>query len=198
MTVTLRTWTRMLILTALLFAAATAPAQVIWGTSSATYPNDPGFEGMWKYCLEIEWDTSGHALSHTTLFIGLEVCPLFCDPGFFMFPEPAGSGPGEDGCTVIYYGSFLCYGDPTMPGDEGPTIKFEYDEEIGCEPGPTGTASLCFYSIGFPTEPDIFLDYLGIKYGTDTNTGDLEGVLPTCIISSVQAQSWGSVKALYR
>lgn len=187
-----------LILSVLLLAVAPATAQVIWGTSTATYPNDPGFEGMWKYCLDIEWDTSGHALSHTTLYIDLEACPLFCDPGFFMFPEPAGSGPGEEGCTVVYYGSFLCFGDPTSPGDEGPTIKFEYDEEIGCEPGPTGSATLCFYSVGFPTEPDIFLDYLGIKFATSTATGDLEGVLPSCITSPVRNSSWGTVKALYR
>ena len=193
-----KTWIVVLAMVAALCVGSSATAQVIWGTSSATYPNDPGFEGMWKYCLEIEWDTTGHGLSHTVLFIGLEICPLYCDEGFFAFPDPAGSGPGEGGCTVTYHGSFLCDGDPTMPGDQGPTIKFEYDEETGCEPAATGNATLCFYSSGFPTEPDVFVDYLGIKYGTDIGTGDLEGVLPSCVISPVEAASWGSVKALYR
>lgn len=183
---------------AVLLASSAATAQVIWGTSTATFPNDPGFEGMWKYCLEVGWDTSGHALSHTGLFIGLEECPWYCDPGFFAFPDPAGSGTGEGGCTVTYYGEFVCEGDPTMPGDEGPTLKFEPYEELGCEPGPTGTATLCFYSVGLPTEHQIFPDYLGIKYGLNTSTGDLEGVLPSCLTSPVTDMTWGSVKAIYR
>jgi hypothetical protein len=190
--------TMLLVLTAALLVGAPSHAQVIWGTSSATFPHDPGFEGMWKYCLEVEWDTSGHGLSHTVLFIGLEDCLLYCDPGYFAFPDPAGTGPGEGGCTVIYHGSFLCEGDPTMPGDDGPTLKFEYDELVGCEPGATGTATLCFYSMGVPTDPELFIDYLGIKYGTSTDTGDLQGVLPSCTTSPVENASWGTIKGFYR
>jgi hypothetical protein len=198
MTANARTVIALLAVTAVLSISAAASGQTIWGTSSATYPNDPGFEGMWKYCLEIGWDTTGHGLSHTVLFIGLEICPLYCDEGFFAFPVPAGTGPGEGGCTAIYYGSFLCEGDPTMPEVDVPTIKFEYDEDIGCEPAAVGTAILCFYSVGIPTTPDVFVDYLGIKYGSNTATGDLEGVLPSCVMSPVEAATWGGVKALYR
>jgi hypothetical protein len=190
----------LILLAAVLLLVGVCPAssQVIWGTSTVTFPNDPGFEGMWKYCMDIEWSTSGHGLSHTVLFIGLEDCLLYCDPGYFAFPDPAGTGPGEGGCTVIYHGSFLCGGDPTVPGDDGPTLKFEYDETVGCEPAASGTATLCFYSMGVPTEPQIFVNYLGIKYGGDIDTGDLEGVLPSCITSPVESASWGTVKALFR
>ena len=187
-----------LILIPLLLASAPATADVIWGTSTATYPNDPGFEGMWKYCIEIGWDTGWHGLSHTQVFIELEACLLYCDEGFFVFADTTGSGPGEGGCTVTYHGEFLCFGDPTVPGDDGPTIKFEYHEGTGCEPGSAGSATLCFYSEGFPTDPDLFVDSLGIKYGTEIGTGDLEGVLPSCITTPVESTSWGTVKALYR
>jgi len=185
----------------LLCVAAQAGAQTIWGTSTATLSDDPEFEGYWQYCLDIEWDTTGvggSGMSHVSFFLGLGTCVCACDEGYFAFADTAGSGPGVGGCTVYYYGLFECYGDPTIPESDGPTVMFEaYD--AACEPDAIGTAHLCFYSIFPPTEPGTFIDALGVKAGGETDVGELVGVLPLCECGSpVDDFSWGVIKSLYR
>lgn len=188
----------------LVIFAGQAHAQAVWGTSTATQPNDSGFEGYWKYCLDIGWDTgtSGPGMSHVSLLLGLESCTCVCDTGMFKFASPAGSGPGDPpGCTVYYYGSFWCEGDPTINEfDDSPTVKFEYEDGTGCEPGPTGTAQLCFYSWFPPTEQGTFYNVLGVKAGTDyVGLGNIVGVMPFCECGTpVEDCTWGAVKSLYR
>ena len=191
----------MILLAALALAAAPAAhAQIIWGTSTAALSTDPGFEGYWKYCFDIHWDTnplSGHALSHADVFLSLEECADACSPGRFAFADTAGSGDGDGGCTVYYTGAFLCEGDPHFPQFPFPTVKFEYYEG-DCEPGSINSAHVCFYSHFIPSPPAVYPDALGIKFGLDTATGPLEGVLPICAVSPVQEATWGTLKSLYR
>ncbi len=184
---------------ALAFPVA-SQGQYIWGTSTAELTTDPGFEGYWKYCFEIGWDVSefGHGVSHASMILGLEDCFCACDDPYFMCADPAGSGPGVGGCTVYYYCEFDCEGNPHFPG-EGPTIKFEPDED-DCEPGYTGWIEACFYSLFEPIDPGVFPDVLGIKFATQTETGDLEGVLPFCEcgITPVDHATWSVIKSIYR
>jgi hypothetical protein len=177
-----------------------APAQPVWGTSSAELSTDPGFEGYWKYCFEIHWDTSpfgAHAMSHADVFLSLEECADACTPGRFAFADTAGNGDGEGGCTVYYTAEFLCEGDPQFPQFPFPTVKFEYMEG-DCEPGTLNSANVCFYSQFIPSPPAVHPDALGIKFGQNTGTGPLEGPLPICEVSPVEDSSWGTIKSLYR
>lgn len=191
----------------ILSVPAAAQGPHIWGTSAAEVSTDPGFEGLWKYCLDIEWDASDmgdQGMSHISLFLGFGLdCPCACDEGIFAAADTAGSGPGIDPitgepCTVYYHTSFLCEGDPNFPSYPYPTIKAEYHEG-SCEPDLTGTANICFYSSFGPTDPDTTVGALGIKAGTQTELGDLVGVLPLCECGSpVENSTWGTVKSLYR
>jgi hypothetical protein len=190
----------MLVVLALMLAASAAHAQAIWGTSTATPATEPGYEGYWKYCFSIEWDTSsygGQGLSHSSVFLGLEDCSAACGEGAFAFSDTAGSGVGDGKCTVYYRALFECDGDFHFPVFPFPTVKFEYYED-GCEPGGTGSATLCFYSMFIPGPPAVHPNHLGIKFGQNTETGPLDGQLPMCEISPVEELTWGTVKALYR
>ncbi len=84
-------------------------------------------------------------------------------------------------------------------GIDTPLIKFEpYDDQ--CEPDRDGTAYLCFYSVAAPVPAGIYSDVIAIKFGPDSDTGHLDGVLPSCDTdaSKTDDTSWGNVKALYR
>ena len=172
----------------------------VWGTSTAEISTDPGFEGYWKYCIEINWDLKDigpWALSHASLLLG-EDCVCECNDTYFAFADTIGSGPGEGGCEVYYYAELECEGDPTIPFPE-PTLKFE-PFEGDCEPDVVGTAYLCFYSFLFPTSHGTFEDCLVVKFSTRHITGDLEGVLPLCDpgASATERSTWGAIKVLCR
>jgi hypothetical protein len=185
---------------ACLAAATAAHAQPVWGTSTAELSTDPGFEGLWKYCFDINWNTNlwgAQGLSHADVFLGLEDCATACDPGRFAFADTVGSGGGEGGCTVYYQGEFLCDGEPHFPQFPYPTVKFEYYSG-DCEPGAANSAHVCFYSVFVPAPPAVHPDALGIKFGLNTGTGPLEGPLPMCEVSPVDETTWGTIKHLYR
>jgi len=169
-----------------------------WATGSASMSTDPGYPGYWKYCYEISWAGLPNGASHLDVFLMLEDCACLCSPGYFVFADTVGTGPGEEGCTVNYHASFLCEGDPTM-GNGLPTLKFEYYEG-GCEPDKDGWAYVCFYSVAAPIPEGSYEDAIGIKFGTITDTGCLDGVMPSCDTdaSATDNTSWGGVKALYR
>ncbi len=200
MRIPIRLSTAALVLLVLTLTVPVAHAQAIWGTSSATPATEPGYQGYWKYCFNIEWDTTGYGgqgLSHSSVFLGLEDCAAACDEGAFAFSDTVGSGGDAEGCAVYYRGLFECDGDPHFPQFPFPTIKFEYYEGE-CEPGGVGWAYVCFYSIFGPGPPAVHPYRLGIKFGQNTETGPLEGQLPMCEISPVEDSTWGMLKALYR
>jgi hypothetical protein len=184
-----------------LAAPGAASADAVWGTGLAYVTSDPDFLGYWEYCYHIYWDTTeygGHGLSHTTIYLDLAECACACDEGYFGFHDIAGVGLGEGGCEVDFYAEFDCYGDPHFPG-EGPTLKFEPFED-DCEPGVSGWVHVCYFSLFPPTDPGIFEDHLGIKFGQNVETGDLDGVLPYCECDTNPAVpgTWGVIKSLYR
>lgn len=180
--------------------AAPSRAEVVSGVGTVESYNELGHEGYWRYCLDVTWDTAelgDHAMSFVNLFIGLGDCPCACSPGVIVFPEPAGVGVGEHGCQFLLEGVYDCHGDPHFPGG-GPSVKFE-PAAGSCEPGPKGSARLCFYSAFSPAAPATESGALGFKSSTHTITGDLTGTLPVCLCASpVEESSWGMVKALYR
>jgi hypothetical protein len=180
--------------------SAPAFADAVWGTGLCfENSNAPGYEGYYEYCYHIYWDTTeygGQGLSHSTIFLALVGCECACDPIFIGHRVPAGLAYSDD-CEIDMYSTFDCPGDPHFPID-GPTMKFEPDESQ-CELGATGWMHVCYLSLFPPSEPQVFEDYLGIKFGLNIETGDLDGVLPTCDCSPnpVDSSSWGMIKALF-
>ena len=170
---------------------------------SAQQSTDPGFVGLWKYTVTGSWDVTRYDLSHIDFFLGLANLECICDPRVVRFGSPAGTSDGLSAsgpCTALYYGQYLCKGDPSIPDElRMPTIKFQPDETIGCEPAVRGTGTWVFYS-PFPPAPfSVYPDAVAIKHGRGTCTGDLVGTMPMgdCTVPS-RAATWGGVKAIYR
>jgi hypothetical protein len=153
------------------------------GTVTAELSNDPGFVGLYKYCLSLDWSLSQFALSHPDLFIGLEDCECVCDPSVVQFGDPAGhSTSSEDGesCDNDYYGEYVCMGDPSLPAAmNGPAVKWE-PYPASCEPGTEGSGTFCFYSPLPPGDAMTHSNAIAIKHGQETCYGDVQGVLPQC------------------
>lgn len=178
-----------------------ARADAVWGTGLAFEDsNAPGYEGYWEYCYHIYWDTTeygGQGLSHSTIYLALADCDCACEVQYFGHRIPAGLAYGEESCEIDMYSGYDCPGDPHFPL-EGPTMKFEPDEEF-CELGTTGWMHVCYLSLFPPTEPGIFADHLAIKFGQNVETGDLDGVIPFCeCLTPLDHSTWGTIKSLYR
>jgi len=176
--------------------------ECISGTLTASISTDPGFENMYKYCLEVTWDLGRHDLSHLDLFLKLENCECICDPQFIQFDDPAGSSSstGDDApCDNDYSGDYVCVGDPSLPElMMGPAIKYEL-KNPGCQPGLIGVGEFCFYSPMPPGNATVVPEGLVIKHGQQVCSGDLLGVLPICNCYLQKAPgTWGELKATYR
>jgi hypothetical protein len=188
-----------LVLTAFTVAGpALANDVCVVGTVTVSQPNDPGFEGLYKYCVTATWDVGQFGLSHIDFFLELENCECACEEGVVQFPTPAGTSDGvPEPCTVEYAGEYLCMGDPTVPEDmNGPAVK--YDAIPGeCEPGSTGTGTWCFYS-PFPPAP-ASTHTSAIKHGGEICYGVVTGSLPMCDCSTPTHHStFGRIKVSYR
>jgi hypothetical protein len=187
----------------LLAAAPSRAGECVSGTVTAALSQDSGFEGLYKYTVQFEWSLGQFALSHLNVNLSLSSCDCRCDEDLIVFPVPAGSasGPGDDGpfCKLDYFGEYLCNGDPSIP-DSTPAVKFEPDQDGGCEPGLSGNGTMCFYSPLAPGAPAV-QPALDIKHGQSVCVGPLSGVLPfcqgTCAVA-VEDHPWGMVKALFR
>jgi hypothetical protein len=193
-----------LVLAAMTVGAAAEGTPVISGTVTAVRSSDPGFAGLWKYCITLAWDVTGfggkpHGLSHLSLLPGLDSCIYICRPGYFAFADTIGTSTNEDSCLTYYSGKFNCKGDPTLP-NKAPALKFEPYGNEACDPGVSGTANFCLYSPIPPRLAGTYPDALWIKFGQDTASGPLVGTLPDCgnPTTAVEATTWGAIKALLR
>jgi hypothetical protein len=102
-------------------------------------------------------------------------------------------------CTVYYYGEFLCDGDASIPGIDGPLVKFEpYPSD--CEPGPVGEGVFWFYSDWAPEAIETPNQLLVIKFNQGQCGGELTGFLPGCSecdSTPTQPTTWGRIKSIY-
>jgi hypothetical protein len=187
-----------------LFSPANTYAQTdrIGGDATATRMTEPGLEGYWEYCITITWNTSyyfdgAHGQSHLSIVLGLEDCLALCGESCFMLPDTVGVSDGvEGGCDVYYYAELDFLGDPTILPTTS-TLKFE-PYPADCEPGVSGTAAVCFYSVFPPRITDSNPGSLWIKFGQFTEEGLLTGQLPSCRTAATEESTWGGVKALFR
>jgi hypothetical protein len=189
------------------FAASPAAAGVdecaeVSMTVDATFPNDPGFEGLYKYTVTGCWDVTQFGLSHIDVFLALKTLECICDPNVVKFPVPGGTsdGVGDSGpCTVNYEGLYFCMGDPSIPAElAAPTVKWNALNGE-CEPGTEGCGTWVFYSPFPPAPSATHEDAVAIKHGQLVCVGDLTGELPMgdCSTPS-RPTSWGSMKVTYR
>jgi hypothetical protein len=180
----------------LMIAHPGAHAQCVSGTSTAELITTGPHAGLYKYTIDITWSTP-QGLSNVTMDCGFGACPEESCTKIFEFDTPAGHSDGEpSGCLVDYAGEFNCSGNPSI-GYTDPIIKWDALDMGGCEPGPTGSATLCFYTeLGpFPaTQSPVFL----IKDGQNVCQGMIAGDCPAapCAVP-VQESNWGAIKALY-
>jgi hypothetical protein len=182
---------------------ATERCQSILMTVSATFPNDPGFEGYYRYNVFGSWEVWPRALSHLDVFLMLQQCPLVCEPGIVAFGDTAGistgSTPGESPCYPVYYlGEYLCHGDNSLPPElQYTAVKFEPFEDQACQPSTVEMGSWRFYSWLPPGPSMTHVDAVAVKHGQYVCTGDITGQLPICAVATGTA-SWGRLKNLYR
>ncbi len=158
--------------------------------------------GSWKYTLTVEWDTgTPYALSHFNMLIDEagHTCSCWEIESALEWVDPIGYGEGRpDACSVPFDGILECKGDPSIDYP-GIILKFEPRGDDGCEPGPTGTAVLTFYSDFAPGRIAAENMFLTDKAGQTSCYGQLTGWFPAlpCDPTPVQDQTWGHVKGLY-
>jgi hypothetical protein len=183
-------------------AAAVDECADVSMTVTASFPNDPGFEGLYKYTVTGCWDITQFGLSHIDVFLALKSLECVCDPRIVKFPDPAGTSDGEgdvEPCVVSYEGVYNCMGDPTVPAElKAPTVKWN-TLDGDCEAATTGCGTWVFYSPFSPQPAAVHPDAVAIKHGQQVCVGDLTGQLPMgdCTVPT-RATSWGSMKASYR
>ncbi len=170
---------------------------------TVSQPNDPGFEGLYKYTVTGSWDITQFGLSHIDFFLALKNLECICDPRVVRFPAVPGTSTGSSDagpCTVLYDGVYNCMGDPTVPQElRAPTVKFNDIGGDACKAGVTGTGTWYFYSPFPPAPYAVYPNGVAIKHGQQVCTGDLAGFMPMgdCTTPAA-ARSWGGVKAIYR
>jgi len=205
----LQRWTRVLMVIGLVAVVgamsllqASADQSYLMGECTAVVNPDHPTLGAWKYCVEVNWNTGRHALSHLDLLLGLEACPCVCEEFPFAAQDPAGVSTGESGqgevCLVFYRAGWSCAGDPSL-GIGVPLIKFESIAQGDCEPGPVGEGTFCFYSNWPPVAVATPNELLALKAGPNMVTGELTGVMPDCGcgMAPVESCTWGAVKAQF-
>jgi hypothetical protein len=183
-------------------AQASGDCASIQMTVTAALSTEPAYAGLYKYTVTGSWDVTRLGLSHLDIFVALQQCACKCDARIFKFAVPAGtsSGMGSSGlCTVLYDGSYVCKGDPSIPPElSAPTVKFDTVDN-GCAALTVGSGTWVFYSPFPPAPSSTYPDAVAIKHGNGTCTGDLAGQLPMCDCSvPVRPATWGGVKATYR
>ena len=185
----------------LLFPSPAQADSYLMGESIAEEVNDPNY-GTWKYTITLQWDTgTNYCLSHLDVILDFDCCPCCCTDFPFAAPDTAGYCTGTidaDDWIAYFYAMFNCEGDPSIPGDEGPLVKFEPHEDE-CQPAPSGEGTFWFFTDWAPIpieEPNLLL---AIKFDQAELFGNLSGMLPGCECDPTAsvASTWGRVKQLY-
>ncbi len=185
-----------LVLSPMAFLAPSASSQCVSGTVSAELQKEGSWVGLYKYTIEIVWETP-RGLSNVALDFGMEACPSSACAVDWFFDPTAGSGHGGDpnSCDFTFQGEFNCHGNPSI-GVGYPVLKWDAISDGACEADGQGTAALSFYSAFPPTSP--LASAILIKNGQFVCEGRVEGLAPLVCPVPVQRLSWSLVKSFYR
>jgi hypothetical protein len=157
-------------------------AGTVEATCAAELSTDPGFEGLWKYTVDMTWDLEAQSVGHLDIFLDVTVFDDTCSSSSVVFPLPAGASTGINAwgnlCNVEYIGEFLCKDDPSLKEDSlGYTVKYE-PIEVNCQTDVTGTGTFYFYTGVAPGLSGFHEDAIAIKHGSNVDFGGVEGELP--------------------
>jgi hypothetical protein len=181
--------------------APAAFAQCVSGSITSELETSGPFAGLWKYTLEITWDVQ-QGLSNVVIECGAECERAMCDAAW-AFADTSGTGDGVTNdetstpgdCVVPFAGAFDCFGGP-LHGLGGPTVKWDALDSPDCEPGTTGSATLCFW-VDLPPDPDSEAPIVLIKSGQNVCEGMIMGDCPTCPVG-VESIDWSEVKVQFK
>lgn len=186
----------MLVSVLAVFTAGSVAADCVSGTVTAQIQMSGPFAGLYKYTIDFAWDTP-QGLSNVTLDCGFGDCPEQACTHLWLFDTPAGMTDGvPDPCTVNYAGEFNCEGNPSI-GVTNPIIKWDaLSDSTGCEPGNTGSGTLCFYTDVPPREESSNPVFI-IKDGQNVCNGMLMGDCPSACTVPTEEITWGQIKAIF-
>jgi len=172
---------------------AALASECVDGTITASLVTEGEHIGLYKYTIEISWNTP-QGLSNVTLDCGFDECA--CESSWW-FDDPAGTGSGgdPDSCDFEFSGEFNCQGNPSI-GIDHPILKWDAIQTEDCEAGATGSATLCFYTAAAPAPASV--PVILIKNGQNVCEGTIEGDCPFPCPVSIEEGTWSSLKALYR
>lgn len=108
-----------ILLVALCCGAGPALASQIFGTCNASLSGDPGFEGLYRYDIDITWNIDAPDMNRADIFIELEALDDSCSCVVVRFDQPAGTSAGltcaDGNCLVSYGGRFFCTSEAQNP-----------------------------------------------------------------------------------
>ncbi len=180
----------------IILLAPAAYAQCVSGSITSELETSGPFAGLWKYTVEISWDTP-QGLSNVTLACDFS-CASICEAGW-AFADSSGTGDGINDdenpipgqCAVPFGGEFNCEGNPVF-GQLGSHIRWDALDSAGCEPGQQGSATLCFW-IDLPPNPDSEAPIVLVKNGVNICEGTITGDCPQCPVGT-EPIDWSQVK----
>lgn len=181
------------------FPGPASAVSSVTGASTAEFVSAGPRSGQWLYTIDLNW-TSDLPTWQITLDLGLAACPCVC-AGVFDFDFPAGTGSGNGGtCTTLFNGKFACAGDPFVDLDT-PSLDW-WPLSSACRPHGNGSGNLVFFSDLRPrTITSLPADNLFVRSGSTVWSGRIVGQLPSCVgctQTSVEENTWGRIKSVYR
>jgi hypothetical protein len=110
--------------------AAPARATTIFGNVRASLSGDLGFEGLYRYDVDVIWTVDPPSMDRADVFVQLEALDDSCNCVTVKFDEPAGQSDGltclDGSCTVNYRGKFFCTADATSPfPNHGAAVRYK-------------------------------------------------------------------------
>lgn len=161
--------------------APAAATNFIAGTSEVEITADPGFSGLYKYTVQVNWDlhNGGHDGSH--FYVRLGGLTETCEPNTLAFADPAGNAPGEDNgmpCDALLDGHYFCKDLPWFPHfDQIAFAKFEQQDD-NCQLPAEGSATFVFYTALPPGVPGEHRYAVAVRQGFRVAIGHVDGPLP--------------------
>jgi hypothetical protein len=162
---------------------AHAAGNVVVAYTSAQISSDPGFEGLWRYHVSLQWILQAEDRIPLVFYLDLREFEESCTSGDIVFDNPAGVLPGLDSgmgyCEAPYDGVYLCWRDRRVPfASLGGTAVFEPVIVETCLLPAASEGIVVFYSELPPGSSRTHYNALAVELPRDLVFGDVHGPLP--------------------
>jgi hypothetical protein len=137
-----RVFRAFLLLAGLCAAAPAFATTQIFGNVRASLSGDVGFEGLYRYDVDVIWTIDPPDMNRADIFVQLEALDDSCGCTVVRFDDPAGTSDGltclDGSCTVNYRGHFFCTSDAISPfPNHGAAARFKpIESTCGDTPDP--------------------------------------------------------------